>query len=94
MDSSFEAVTMSGGSGGEADWPEMYQGSLGMTGPQWTAGSAHLSLDVLNSCAHGAGSMRLGDTVRSLALYVSLAKHDALHTAFYATHKSIGTCDP
>lgn len=38
--------------------------------------------------------MGLGDTVRSLALYVSLAKHDALHTAFYATHKSIGTSDP
>lgn len=47
MDSSFEAMTMSGGSGGEADWPEMYQGSLGMAGPQWTAGSAHLSLDIL-----------------------------------------------
>ena len=45
--SSSEVVTISGGSSGETDWPEMYQGSLGMTGPQWTTVSSHISLEVL-----------------------------------------------
>ena len=47
------------------------------------------------SCAHASGGMSLGDTARSLAFYVSLVKHGALHTTtLYETHKSIGTCDP
>ena len=45
--SSSEVVTMSGGRSVEADWPEMYQGSGGMTGPQWTTVSSHISLEVL-----------------------------------------------